>query len=373
MTKPGSESAELGVIGAGIVGLACAFEAVERGLSVIVIERDERAAGASIRNFGHACATAQTGKALGYGRVAREVWLRLAKEAAFWAQRTGTLMVARSDEELAVLEEFTGLREDEARMMTAAEVTSHASFGPDVIGGAWLSEDLRVDPREAVPQLAEYLAGRGVRFQWSTTAHAIEPRRVGTSRGVLHAEHIVVATGHNVDRHFPGLAAEHGVQRCALRMLRVENPSGRTIEPAVQTGYSMLRYGGFAECPSLPALRDRLTRETPDLVDIGLNLMFTQRPDGTLTIGDTHSYATTLLPFDDEHLDTAVLRETAHLLGTKRLTVRERRRGIYASAPEPFLNATPAEGVHVAAVTAGVGMTTAFGFAREVVAGVVGA
>jgi D-hydroxyproline dehydrogenase subunit beta len=207
MTKPGSESAELVVIGAGIVGLACAFEAVERGLSVIVIERDERAAGASIRNFGHACATAQTGRALGYGRVAREVWLRLAKEAPFWAQRTGTLMVARSDEELAVLEEFTGLREDEARMMIAAEVTSRASFGPGVVGSAWLSEDLRVDPREAVPQLAEYLAGRGVRFRWSTTAHAIEPRRVGTSRGVLHAEHIVVATGHNVDRHFPGLAA----------------------------------------------------------------------------------------------------------------------------------------------------------------------
>ena len=39
--------------------------------------------------------------------------------------------------------------------------------------------------------------------------------------------------------------------------------------------------------------------------------MFTQRPDGTLTIGDTHSYATTLLPFQDEELDAAVLRETA--------------------------------------------------------------
>lgn len=177
MTKAGSE---LVVIGAGIVGLACAFEAVERGLSVIVVERDERAAGASIRNFGHACATAQSGKALGYGRVAREVWLRLAKEAGFWAQRTGTLMVARNGEELAVLEEFTALRGGEALMMTAPEVASHASFGPGVLGGAYLSEDLRVDPRQAVARIATYLAARGVQFQWSTTAHTIEPGRVCT-------------------------------------------------------------------------------------------------------------------------------------------------------------------------------------------------
>jgi hypothetical protein len=155
-------------------------------------------------------------------------------------------------------------------------------------------------------------------------------------------------------------------------MLRVDNPTGQTIEPAVQTGFSMLRYGGFAQCPSLAILRDRLTRETPDLVGIGLNLMFTQRPDGTLTIGDTHCYANTLMPFEDEDLDAAVLRETAQLLGVDRLTVRERWRGVYASAPQPFLNATPAEGVRVAAVTAGVGMTTAFGFAREVMEDVSG-
>ena len=366
-----AESADILVIGAGIVGLACAYEATERGLSVIVVERDTRATGASVRNFGHACATAQSGKALDYGRTARETWLRLATAAGFWAHRTGTLMVARGDDELAVLEEFSDLRGDEARMLTTPEVTEHATFGPGVVGGAWLPQDLRVDPREAAAKIAEYLASRGVQFHWNTTAQSIEPGQVTISRGTLHADRIILATGHDVDRHFPDLAAEHGVQRCALRMLRIDNPTGRTIEPAVQTGYSMLRYGGFAECPSLPTLRDRLTHETPDLVAIGLNLMFTQRPDGTLTIGDTHSYATTLAPFENEELDAAVLRETAKLLGVEHLTVRERWRGIYASAPEPFLDATPVKGVRVAAVTAGVGMTTAFGFAREVVESVV--
>jgi FAD dependent oxidoreductase TIGR03364 len=372
MTDPVTESADILVVGAGIVGLACAYEALERGLSVTVVERDTHAAGASVRNFGHACGTAQSGKALAYGRVARETWMRLAAEAGFWAERTGTLMVARADDELAVLREFAELRGDEVRLLTAAEVAERAAFGPGVVGGAWLPQDLRVDPRESIAKIAEHLAGRGVRFHWNTTAHSIEPGRVATSRGVFRAGQVIVATNHDVDRHFPGLAAEHGVQRCALRMLRVDNPGGRNIVPAVQTGYSMLRYTGFADCASLPALRDRLTRETPELVGMGLNLMFTQRPDGTLTIGDTHSYAVTLPPFEDEELDAAVLRETARLLGVERLTVRERWRGVYASAPLSFLDATPAEGVRVVAVTTGVGMTTAFGFAREVVEDLVG-
>ncbi|WP_232247201.1 TIGR03364 family FAD-dependent oxidoreductase [Kitasatospora azatica] len=361
-------SADVVVIGAGIVGLAHAYEALERGLSVAVVERNDRAAGASVRNFGHACATAQDADALRYGRAARSSWIKLADQAGFWLRRTGTVMVARAEDELAVLAEFGELRGAEVRMLSAAEVAERVPVGPDAIGGAWLPDDLRVDPRECVPAIARHLAERGARFHWATTAHGIEPGLVRTSRGELRAGTVILATGHDVDRHFPELAAQHAVKRCVLRMLRVENPHGTTIDPAVQTGFSLLRYGGFEACPSLPAVRERLTAERPELIGIGLNLMFTQRPDGTLTIGDTHAYDTTPAPFDPEELDAAVLRETAGLLGAPQLTVLERWRGVYGSGAQPFLIAAPAEGVRVVAVTAGVGMTTAFGLAAEVVA-----
>jgi glycine/D-amino acid oxidase-like deaminating enzyme len=181
---------------------------------------------------------------------------------------------------------------------------------------------------------------------------------VETSRGTLTASKTVIAVGHNVDRHFPDLAG--GVLRCALRMLRVRNPTRVPIVPAVQTGFALLRYAGFAACPTLPAVRARLENAA------GLNLMFTQLPDGDLTIGDTHAYATTLDPFDDETLDRIVLTETARLLGVERLDVRQRWRGVYASADEPFLVATPMPGVRVVSVTSGIGMTTALGLAPAV-------
>jgi D-hydroxyproline dehydrogenase subunit beta len=43
---------DLAVVGAGIIGLACARAAALKGLRVIVIDRDSASSGASVRNFG---------------------------------------------------------------------------------------------------------------------------------------------------------------------------------------------------------------------------------------------------------------------------------------------------------------------------------
>jgi glycine/D-amino acid oxidase-like deaminating enzyme len=79
------------IVGAGIAGLSHAIAAVERGLAVTVIDRDARAVGASVRNFGHACVTAQSGELLALALAAREKWLRYGRLAGFFVTEFGAL------------------------------------------------------------------------------------------------------------------------------------------------------------------------------------------------------------------------------------------------------------------------------------------
>jgi len=362
-----AHSADLVVVGAGIVGLAHALEAHARGLSVVVVERDARAVGASVRNFGHIGTTLQGSDAAAYAAAARDRWLSLAPKAGFDLLEVGTLMVARSKAELAVLEEFAAGHPCLARLLLPGQVRDVFPLATDdVVGGAHLPQDLRVDPREAIPSVAAWLESEGVRFAWNTQVGLVGEGLVRTSRGDFHGTRIVYAGGHDLDRLFPGIAEDHRVQRCLLQMLEVAPPGDVRIGPAILTGTGMLRYPAFATMPSAAAVRAEIEARRPELLDHAVNLMLTQRPDGSLVLGDTHHYDRTHAPFDDESLAELLLREGARLLGAK-LTVRRRWRGIYAeSSATNFLIAQPHPGTRVVAVTSGIGMSTALGLAPAV-------
>lgn len=370
MTQAPLAESDVLVVGAGIIGLAHAAEALERGLTVTVIDRDGRAVGASVRNFGHCCVTAQSGELLDLARIARERWLHYSRAAGFFAVESGGLAVARSAQELAVLQELAGSREAGQVRPVGADAVRETLSSSDaaVVGGAVLRDDLRVDPREAVGALAAWLAAQpGVRFRWSTSYLGHDGDTALTSRGPIRAARTIVCVGHDLDYLYPQLAAEQGIERCGLQMARIEAPGGRRIAPAVLTGTSMLRYPAFVETAAAAALRDRMLAEAPELVEIGANVMFTQRPDGTIIAGDSHRYAGTMDPFLAESTSELLLERIAAVLGVGGVRVLERWQGVYASGPlHPYLVAEVSPGVTAVAVTSGVGMTISFGLARFV-------
>ncbi len=366
-TIPGHS--DLLVVGAGIVGLAHAVEAAARGCTVTVLDRDDRAVGASIRNFGHITLTAQTGRALAYGLAGRGRWIDLAAKAGFWLRESGSVVVARAEDELAVLAEFAETRgAEQVQLLDRAAVADRLPLlDPATIGGAGLPLDLRVDPRQAVPAITDWLAGAGVRFHWGVNVLQAAAGEVVSTAGRFTADRVIIAVGHDVDRLAPEAAAAVDLQRCLLQMLEVTPDRPATVEPAVLSGLSLLRYSGFAACPSAPAVRSRIVGQDPELLRLAVNLMYTQRPDGALVIGDTHTYGRTHDPFDDEATAELIIRESARLLGTDRLRVRRRWRGVYASSDRTdFLITDLDPATRVVSVTSGIGMTTAFGLAVDV-------
>lgn len=364
---------DLVIVGAGIVGLAHAAEAVHRGLTVDIVERDDRAIGASVRNFGHACITAQGPALLETAQASRRGWLRTAAQSGFWAPEAGAIVLARSPSEAALIEEFRDERgTDAVRLLTADEVGARL-IGPGrtpdraIVAAAWFPADLRVDPRTTVATIAAWLADRpGVRFHWRTNAVRCTDAAVHTSRGVVRGRHVLVCVGHDLDRLYPATAEDHDVVRCGLQMALVRAPAGYALDSAVLTGTSMLRYEGMAKLPSADSVRIELERDHPELLALGANMMFTSRPDGTLLVGDSHHYGVTAPPFLDEEVSAHLLAGVSRILGADRLSVLQRWQGVYASSSRTdVLRVNHEATVSSVTVTTGLGMTLAFGLAAE--------
>jgi len=100
-------SFDIAIVGAGIVGLAHALAALRHGLRVAVVDREARAVGASVRNFGFITVTGQqAGATWRRARRTRDVWAEIAAQAGIAIHQRGLLMVARRPEAMDVLEDF---------------------------------------------------------------------------------------------------------------------------------------------------------------------------------------------------------------------------------------------------------------------------
>jgi len=372
--RPAAARHDVVVVGSGIVGLGAALAAVDRGLSVLVVDRSAAIGGSTVRNFGHLCLTPQSGEARRHAVAARALWLRLARDAGFWLSERGTLVAARHADELALLDELAAVRTErvlgerpEIEPLDEAALAALAPVAPGTtLGGALLPYDLQVDPREAADAIRDHLASRGVQFLTRTSVGSVASGRVETSRGPIEAGTVVVATNHDLDQLLPDLAERSALERCGLDMLRVRADLARPLAAPLLTGWSLIRYSAFAGTTAADAVRARLHAARPDLAALDLNQMYTQLPDGSVIVGDSHRKGAAIEPFQDERAATAFLDEFRVLFGAEPV-VTERWQGVYASGRDEFVVDEVEPGVLVTVVATGIGMTTGLGLAEHVV------
>lgn len=360
---------DLLVVGAGIVGLAHALHAARQGMRVAVLDRDAQANGASIRNFGFVTVTGQGGpETWRRARRTRDVWAEVAPLAGIVVHHHGLVMAARRPEAVAVIEEFAASPMGEGcRILHARDLAPPLRAG-DVLAALHSPYELRVESRDAIPQLAAWMEGMlGVRILRQAAVREVEAGRVATTRGTFLAPRIVVCPGADIATLFPEVFARRGVTLCKLHMLRLADPGWR-LPAAVMSDLGLHRYPGYAGCPSLAALRTRLAAEQAAELENGVHLIVVQGADGSLVVGDSHHYAPTPDPFQPEHVDALILKEAHRVLDLPAPRVLERWTGLYPSGSEDAFVEAPAPGVRLVSVTSGTGASTAFGLAEEVLA-----
>ncbi len=367
------------VIGAGIVGLATARALAEKGFTVKVIERNEKAVGASIRNFGMVWPMGQPlGKLRERALRSREIWKQSCAEGNIWFGEVGSLLNVYHDDELAVIEEFYAANKDlhDCKILTAEETVakSQATNPKKLKASLWSSTELIVDPREAIEKLPAYLNKKyGIQFHFNKAISRIENGKAYSGKEMFEADMIFVCSGADFETLYPETFIASGITKCKLQMLRtVAQDNNWQIGPALSAGLTLTHYGAFADCPSLQTLQERYNRELPDYIKWGIHVMISQNGLSEITIGDSHEYGLVHEPFDRDEINQLIIHYLHSFTQIQDFEIAQTWNGTYAKLKgKTEFVASPEKDIHIINGLSGAGMTLSFGLAEEVVASIV--
>lgn len=362
------------IIGSGIIGLAHAVTAREAGYEVVLIERDGRALGASVRNFGTlwpiGCAFGPEREQALFG-VKR--WKELAASAGFWIKPQGSLSLAYREEAWAVLNEFAATS-DEFALLDADEVMRRfPAANPQGLRGALHSmAETVVHPPSAIAALTDHARRLGVTMHFGTPVVKVHDGAVETSDGRRFAfDHLVIAAGEEMRLLFPEELAAAQVQRCRLQMMRtMPQPAGFDLGAIFVSDLTLCHYPAFRDCPSTPKLRARLEAELPRHRDWGVHVIAAQHHDGTLTLGDSHEYGDDFTPDSHAEVDELILSALRDFVRVPDLRIASRWHGVYLKSKigQTQVVLHPRERVTMVTAMGGLGMTLSWGLAQQTIA-----
>jgi glycine oxidase len=248
-TAPSSKSYDAVVIGAGVIGLACAWRAAQRGLSVLVVDRGEPGSGASGVAAGMLAPVteAEFGEEalLALNLESARAWPAFAAELgersglATGYRQTGALVAAadRDDaEELRRLYRFERSLGLDAEWLAGRDWRRlEPRLSPRVAGGIVAPQDHQVEPRSVVRALVAALEHEGGELLAGVEV-ALDSGD-GRVRGVRIPDGEVVAAAHVVVAAGAWSGALGGVPDDALppvrpvkgQILRLRGPAGAPV------------------------------------------------------------------------------------------------------------------------------------------------
>ncbi|ALI02310.1 FAD-binding oxidoreductase [Pseudomonas sp. FW306-02-F02-AA] len=338
-------NADVIVIGAGIVGSACAFELAQRGLDVLVL--DSQRGGATAVGMGHLVAMDDNPAELALSQYSIELWRqwkpRLDPDCAY--RNCGTLWLAANDEEMAGAEHKRQTLK--ARGIACEMLDPRALYEAEPMLRPGLSGALKVsgDGILYAPNAAHWLlkqsAGRITRRTVEVTQ--VDGNQLRLSSGErLRAEAVVLANGIHATELCPDLP----IRPKKGHLLITDRYPGKIHHQLVELGYVTSAHASEG-------------------TSVAFNAQ--PRPTGQLFLGSSRQFDTTDLSVEPAVLARMLRRAIDYLPELARMNAIRSWTGLRAATPDglPLLGEHPQQaGLWLAAGHEGLGVTTAPGSAQ---------
>jgi len=345
----GSPSPDVVVVGAGIVGAACARELALAGVRVAVLEAGLAGGGATAAGMGHVVVLDDNEPEFALARFSHGLWNALAPELPESAEfsRPGTLWVAADDEEMDAAArrraayEARGVAAQllDTRQLAEAEPALRAGLA----GGLLVPGDAVVYTPCVVPWLLDGACRRGAQVEQGRRVVGIEGCAVRCDDGSKReADWIVLATGTAAPELVPGVP----VRRRKGHLVVTDRYPGFVHHQLVELGYLKSAHAMGSE-------------------SVAFNVQ--PRPSGQLLVGSSRQ-----LGVDDDAVDHHLLarmlaRALSYIPGLAGVHALRAWTGFRAATPDgqPLIGPWPGHD-HLLLATGheGLGITTAFGTAR---------
>ena len=348
---------DVAVVGAGVVGTACASSLAESGLKVVVIDPNGIATGTTAAGMGHIVVMDDSEAQFALTHYSQQLWDRLSEEipSAAEFERCGTIWVATDDEEMYEVRRkhaFYGERGVSTEILDERSLReAEPNLRDGLAGGLLVKGDSVVYQLTASRYLLDKAKAKGCQTRFGERVLSITDSSVQLSGGEnVSAKFVVNAAGVNAPSLSPGL------------------------EIVKRKGHLVItdRYPNFArhQLVELGYLKSAHGREAGS---VAFNLQ--PRATGQLLLGSSRQFGV-----DDTDIDHLILKRMTsrafeYMPSLQNVSAVRVWTGFRPATPDnlPFIGLLPKQrNVFIAAGHEGLGITTALGTAALITDMIVG-
>jgi glycine/D-amino acid oxidase-like deaminating enzyme len=337
------------VIGAGIVGAACAAELAREGLRTAIVEASIAGGGTTAAGMGHLVVMDDSDAQFALTRYSIQLWNELAPELPREVEfdPCGTIWIATDDEEIAAaqkkkdLYDAGGVSSELIDTRCVEEAEPYLRKG--LAGGLLVQGDSVVYPPCAVRYLLEQAVSRGSVLRTGIAAVELTGRGIKLADGTsIEAAVVVNAAG----IWAPSLLPDLRIRRRKGHLVITDRYAGQVRHQLVELGYLKSAHS-----------------ETSDSVAFNVQ----PRVTGQLLIGSSRQFGVED-PGVDECIVVKMLQRACYYMpGLESLWAIRAWTGFRPATPDnlPVIGPWPGrENLYIAAGHEGLGITTSLGTAR---------